>query len=76
MNPLQALLNAMVYRQWSSGAEHIHWPCSPCGDITSLSVYSQTPTLDKTAPTQDEDTPLLHSHEDRFHNAKMSINGS
>ncbi|XP_021931693.1 G-protein coupled receptor 143-like isoform X2 [Zootermopsis nevadensis] len=75
MNPLQALLNAMVYRRWSCDAECISWPCSPCGDSSPLSVYSQPHSFNHVAPLQDEDTPLLRSHEDRIHNTRMSING-
>jgi hypothetical protein len=75
MNPLQALWNAMLYQCWSCGAEHVHWPCSPCTDSSPLYACWKPHCLNHVAPLQDEDTPLLCSHEDRLHNARLSISG-
>jgi hypothetical protein len=76
MNPLQALLNMMVYRRWSGTAEHVYLPCLPCEDCISLPEYSPIHPVNRVAPVQGEDTPLLRSHEERLRNDRMSINGT
>jgi hypothetical protein len=76
MNPLQALLNMMVYRRWSGTAEHVYLPCLPSEESSSVPEYSPIHTVNYVAPVQGEDTPLLCSHESRLYNDRMSINGT
>ncbi|PSN32913.1 hypothetical protein C0J52_20824 [Blattella germanica] len=71
MNPLQALLNSIVYRKWSSPQEVyipcLEWRCSS----SPLQESSHSTTT-----TSGENTPLLQSHEERLQNPAISINGS
>lgn len=76
MNPLQALLNTVVYRRWSGGGQHVCSPCLPCADSSSLSEYTPIYNLNVVEPVQDENTPLLQSQHSELRNSRISINGS
>jgi len=75
-NPLQALLNTVVYRRWSGGGQHICSSCLPCADSSSLSEYTPIYNLNEVEPVQNEHTPLLQSQDSELRNSRMSINGS
>lgn len=76
MNPLQALLNTVVYRRWSGGGQNIYSSCLPCGDSSSLSEYTPIHTLNEVERVQGEHTPLLQSQENELCSSRMSINGT
>ncbi|XP_069689266.1 G-protein coupled receptor 143-like [Periplaneta americana] len=76
MNPLQALLNSMVYRRWSEGIEQIYFPCLSRSNPDFISSYSHRNSADPIDLSEDENTSLLQSHDERLPTNRMSINGS
>jgi len=60
-NPMQALLNSLVYRRWKGQPQRLYIPC-------------RTLTKSPNASPADEDTPLLLSS-DAVRSRNLSING-
>lgn len=60
-NPMQALLNSLVYRRWKGHPQRLYIPCR-----NSVQSSDGSPIC--------EDTPLLHSHGE-VRSRNLSING-